>query len=93
VVDVRMRQQHAVQCFRIKGEACAIFRFGLAAALEHAAIDEHFDVVGLKQEARSGNFACGAEKGQFQGVASRASSVRVASKSISLSVNIYGGMK
>jgi hypothetical protein len=48
---MRMRQQYAVQRLRIKGEARTVFRFGFAATLEHAAIDQHFDVIGFEQKA------------------------------------------
>ena len=51
VIDMRMRQQYAVQRLRIKGEARTVFRFGFAATLEHTAIDQHFDVIGFEQKA------------------------------------------
>ena len=65
MVDVRMREQHEIECGRIEPEAAAIAVGRLAPALEHPAVDQEADFRRFDRHAGAGDLAGGAKEAQL----------------------------
>ena len=65
MVDVGMGEQHEVDPAEVEVERLEVPAAGAAAALEHAAIDQEGDAVGVHPGARPGDLAGCAEERQL----------------------------